>query len=131
MIGTPRAWKEEVLPGSKPVFSSRTVTSTVARAPGHPDTRTSGGSDVVGGYDGADLFEVVVGEHEADVATGVGEEMLRLRKLREDEAKSTANHSILSHRHNALAVEGNTDLMHLVKDSIVNVDDGVHCTEYK
>lgn len=85
-------------------------------------TGTSGSGDLVGGDDGTDVGEVTGGEDEADVALDVGEETLEGGVLGDDPAEGTANHGVLAHEDNTLATEGNTDLMHLVRSDVVDID---------
>lgn len=85
-------------------------------------TSTSGGGDLVRSDDSADLLEITVREDKADVALDVGEQALELGVLGEDGAERTSDHGVLAHENDTLATEGDTDLMHLVRAHIVNVD---------
>lgn len=82
-----------------------------------------GGGDLVGEDQVTDLLEVSGGEDESDVSLDVGEEALELGVVGQDETDSTANHGVLSHQDLSLAAESLTNLVHLVRSDVVNVDD--------
>ena len=79
--------------------------------------------NLVGSDEITNLLEVIRGEDETDVTPDMGEELLELRILVENGAESTADHGVLAHDDDGLASESNTDLVHLVRTDIVNVDD--------
>ena len=99
------------------------VTSGNGDIEGSEGTSTSGGSNLVGRDDVTDLLEVTGREDETDVALDVGEETLEGGELREDGAERTADHGVLAHDDNTLAAESDTDLMHLVRADVVDIDD--------
>jgi hypothetical protein len=79
LVGTPRAWKKEVFPGSIPLHAVSHLYLRCARLflrvsggdhdiEGSHGTGTSGSSDTVGEDLVTDLLEIGVGEDEADVA---------------------------------------------------------------
>jgi hypothetical protein len=78
LVGTPRAWKKDVFPGSIPLRAVSEVqccgavllrvTSRHVNIVGRDGTGTSGRGDTVGKDLVADLLEVAVGEDEANVA---------------------------------------------------------------
>ena len=90
---------------------------------GGESTSPSGSSDLVGGKEVTDVFQIRVGENEADVAFDVREETFELGVIGEDGSDDTANHGVLAHEHDTLAAEGDTDLMHLVGTDVIDIDD--------
>ncbi len=92
-------------------------------------TSTGGSLDLVGRDDVTDFLEVARGEDEADVALDVGEETLILGVLGEDVSECTSDHGVLSHQNDALATEGRTDLVHLIRTDVVDIDDENRCYE--
>ncbi len=99
-------------------------------------TGTSRSGDLVGEDDLADVFEVPGGEDEADVATDVGEETLKLRVLGHDDSEGAADHRVLAHEDDTFASEGLTDHMELLRGNVVYVDEedrgyGVVSREYR
>lgn len=99
------------------------VTSGDGDIDGSESTGTSGSSDGVAGNGCADVLEITGSEDEADVATDVGHETFVLGRFGEEDAKSAADHGVLAHQDDTGASEGDTDLMHLVRADVINVDD--------
>ena len=73
-------------------------------------------------HEGANLFQVFIGEYKANVTLDVWDEALELRELTKEGAEGMADHHVLTHQHNSLATKCNTDLVHLVGTDIVNID---------
>ena len=88
---------------------------------GREGTCTGRGSDLVGHDDFTDILEVVRGEDESNVTLDERQQALVLGVLGKDGAESTADHGVLTHQHDTLSTEGDTDLMHLVGTNIVDV----------
>lgn len=86
-------------------------------------TGTSGSSDGVASDGRADVLEITGSEDEADVATDVGHKTFELGKFGEEDTKSAADHGVLAHQDDTGASEGDTDLMHLVRADVIDVDD--------
>jgi hypothetical protein len=80
------------------------------------------GGDLVGNDDLSDLLQVGRGEDETDVASEVRHELLEVRELGQDASESSSDHGVLSHQHNTLASEGESDLVQLSGRDIVDVD---------
>src|SRR5258708_37840122 len=76
----------------------------------------------IASHEGVNLFQVFIGEYKADVTLDVWDEVLELRELAQEGAEGTADHHVLTHQHNSLAMKCNTDLVHLVGTDIVNID---------
>ncbi len=76
----------------------------------------------IAGHEGANLFQVFIGEYKADVTLDVWDEVLKLRELAKEGAEGTADHCVLTHQHNSLAMKCDTDLVHLVGTNVVDID---------
>lgn len=90
---------------------------------GRESTSTGGSSDLVGSDGVTDILEIARAKDETNVAADVGQETLKMGVLREDGTESTANHSVLAHHDDTLATEGDTNLVHLVRTDVVDIDD--------
>ena len=89
---------------------------------GRKGTSTGGRGNTVGRDHVANLREITLGEDETDVALDMGEQTLELRVLGHDATESTANHRVLAHQDDTLAAESDTDLVHLVRADVVDID---------
>ena len=92
-------------------------------------TSTGGSLDLVSGDDVTDFLEVARGEDEADVAPDMREETLVLGVLGENVSECTSDHGVLSHQNDALATKSRTDLVHLIRTDVVDIDDENRCYE--
>src|SRR5258706_10519731 len=73
-------------------------------------------------HEGANLFQVFIGEYKADVTLDMWDEALKLRELAKEGAEGMADHCVLTHQHNSLATKCDMDLVHLVGTDIVDID---------
>src|SRR5258708_40102637 len=85
-------------------------------------TGTNRGSNLVGSDEGANLFQVFIGEYKADVTLDVWDEVLELRELAKEGVEGTADHCVLTHQHYSLAMKCDTDLVHFVGTNVVDID---------
>ncbi|KAI3488229.1 hypothetical protein L1887_47768 [Cichorium endivia] len=90
---------------------------------GSVGTSTGGGGNTVGQDEVTNILEVTRGEDETDVALEVGQQTLVVGVVTHEHAQSTTGHGVLAHQHNTLAAERLTDLVHLLRADIVDVDD--------
>ena len=88
---------------------------------GGDGTGTRGGGDDVGDDDFANVLQVARGKDKANVALDVGQELLELGVLLEDDAERTADHGVLAHQDDTLAAERLTDQVELLRRDIVDV----------
>ncbi|KAI6766398.1 hypothetical protein HG531_011620 [Fusarium graminearum] len=87
-------------------------------------TGTSGSSDLVGEDNIANLLEVLVGENETDVTLDVGKETLVLGGVSDEVFPlNFTHHGVLAHEDNTLVSESMSDLVHLLRADIVDLDD--------
>lgn len=89
---------------------------------GGEGTSLGGGLDTVGEDLVTDGLQVAVGEDETDVAADGRHELLVVGVLDLEDANSTADHGVLTHKDLGVTTESLTDLVHLVGADIVNVD---------
>jgi hypothetical protein len=84
-----------------------------------------GGRHLVVENDLADLWQVAVGEHETHVAHHDGQQSLELGELLtlDEITHDLADQGVLSHEHDGLAAQGETNLLHLVGADVVDSDD--------
>jgi hypothetical protein len=110
---------------------------------GSESTGTSRSSDLVGEDNVTNLLEVLVGEDETDVTLDMGKETLVLGGVGDEGLQSSANlkfpmlanffglsvvwrityHGVLAHQDNTLVSESMSDLVHLLRADIVDLDD--------
>lgn len=109
---------------------------------GSESTSTGGGGDLVGEDDVSDVLEVVVGENETDVALDERQETLVLGGVGNEGLQGSANlingvsnpildieergdpyHGVLAHQDNTLGSQSLSDLVHLLRADIVDLND--------
>lgn len=138
LVGTPRAWKKEVLPGSIPVFPAGTHTSAGATAP----ARAGAATRLARIWSRMSLSSPLVKTKptlpltKGRIRSYSGVSTRKVRRARRTyksnllgfnlwKVKSKAQepyHGVLAHQDNALATEGMTDLVHLLGRDIVNLN---------
>ena len=86
-------------------------------------TSSGGCGDDVGDNDFSDILQVTGSEDETDVSLDVGEELLELRVLREDDSETSSDHGVFTHEDNTLSSERLSDQVGLLRRDVVDVDD--------
>ncbi|XP_077659998.1 uncharacterized protein AFUA_1G05090 [Aspergillus fumigatus Af293] len=121
LVGTPRAWKNEVLPGSIPVLPAGTQTSAGAMAPARAGAATRLARILVLTSFRSPLVKMKPTLPQTLVLRVVGDEALD-GTANLDFMDDRTYHSVLTHQDNGLATESETDLVHLLRADIVDTD---------
>ena len=76
---------------------------------------------LVGENDLPDVLQVIIGEHETNVALDVREDFLQLRILVKVPTNGLTDGSVLAHHDSGSTTQRDTDLLHLLRAHIVHV----------
>lgn len=85
-------------------------------------TGTGGSGNSVRQDQVTDVLEVTGCENETNVSLDERSQLLELRLLRDDQSESTSDHRVLSHENGTGTSERVSNLVHLLRSDVVNVD---------